>query len=80
MGGQIRDHIRGNVVGYLALFLFAMSGSAAALDGSDTVFTDDIVDGQVKTADIGTGQVRSVDVADDTGPARSPAPTSRPTR
>ncbi len=69
MGGQIRDHIRGNVVGYLALFLFAMSGSAAALDGSDTVFTDDIVDGQVKTADIGTGQVRSVDVADDTGPA-----------
>ena len=41
----LRAHIRGNVIGYVALFAFATSGTAAALDGSDTVFSDDIVDG-----------------------------------
>jgi hypothetical protein len=63
MGIRIRDHIRSNVVGYIAIFLFAMSGTALALDGSNTVFSDDIVNGEVKTADIGTGQVASGDIA-----------------
>ncbi len=39
-----------------ALF-FALTGSAVALDGSDTVFSDDIVDGEVKTADLDTNAV-----------------------
>ena len=63
----IRDHLRANVIGYIALFCFAMSGTAAALDGSDTVFNDDIVNGQVKTNEISNSNgVRSADVRDDT--------------
>ena len=49
---RFREHIRSNVIGYIALFAFAMSGTASALDGSDTVFSDDIVNGEVKSADI----------------------------
>ena len=64
---MIRDHLRSNLVGYIALFCFATSGTAAALDGSDTVFTDDIVNGQVKSPDISNSNgVRSADVRDDT--------------
>src|SRR4051794_33328652 len=63
---RFRNHIRSNVVGYIAIFLFAMSGTAIALDGSNTVFSDDIVNGQVKSADIGNQQVQSVDVKDET--------------
>lgn len=46
--------------------LILSGGTAYALDGHNTVFSDDIVNGEVKTADIGDGQVRSVDVANDT--------------
>jgi hypothetical protein len=66
MGTRIRNHVRSNVVGYIAIFLFAMSGTAIALDGSNTVFSDDIVNGQVKSADIGNKQVQGVDVKDET--------------
>jgi len=60
----MRDHIRSNVVGYLALFV-ALSGTAVALPNTNTVDSGDIINGQVKSKDIGTGQVRSLDVADD---------------
>jgi hypothetical protein len=66
MSRAIRDHLRGNVVGYVALFCFAMSGTAVALDGSNTVFSDDIVNGEVKSADIGTSEVTSPDIANGT--------------
>ena len=33
---MIREHLRSNVVGYVALFCFAMSGTAVAVDGSDS--------------------------------------------
>jgi hypothetical protein len=59
---RFRNHIRSNVVGYIAIFLFAMSGTALALDGTNTVFTDDITNGEVKGVDIGTGEVGSVDI------------------
>jgi hypothetical protein len=62
---RIGGHIRSNVVGYIAIFLFAMGGSAYALDGSNTVFSDDIVDGQVKEADVGQGAVASPEVKND---------------
>jgi hypothetical protein len=65
MQARIRDHIRSNIVGYIAIFLFAMAGSAYALDGSNTVFSDDIVDGQVKEADVGQGAVASPEVKND---------------
>src|SRR3954468_12420725 len=75
-GSGIREHLRSNIVGYVALFVALTGGTAYALDGSNTVFSDDIVNGQVKGADldsdsVGTpkiidGGVRSADVLDDT--------------
>jgi hypothetical protein len=62
---MLRDHLRSNIVGYLALFV-ALSGTAVALPSVDTVFSDDIVNGEVKTSDINdTNGVRSADVRDD---------------
>lgn len=67
MSGRIRGHIRSNVVGYIALFFALSTGTSVALDGSNTVSTDDIVNGQVKTQDINdTNGVRSADLRDDT--------------
>jgi hypothetical protein len=57
MNMGIRSHIRSNVIGYIALFLVVTGGTAEALNGSNTVFTDDIVNGQVKNPDLGTGAV-----------------------
>ena len=60
-----RDHLRSNVVGYLALFV-ALSGTAVALPATNTVFSDDIVNGEVASKDISdTNGVRSADVRDD---------------
>ena len=62
---MIRKHLRANAVGYLALFV-ALSGTAVALPATNTVFSSDIVNGEVKSKDISdTNGVRSVDVRDD---------------
>ena len=53
MSSRVREHIRGNVVGYVALFLVLTGGTAQALNGSNTVFSDDIVNRDVTTADLG---------------------------
>jgi len=63
------------VIAYLALF-FALTGTAMALPGTNSVDSGDIINGQVKSVDIAnekvnTGdlqdnQVRSSDVRDDT--------------
>jgi hypothetical protein len=42
MSRAIRQHLRSNIVGYIALFFALSTGSAVALSGSNTVFTDDI--------------------------------------
>jgi hypothetical protein len=52
LSSRIRTHIRGNVVGYIALFLVVTGGSAQALNGSNTVFSDDIVNRNVRTEDL----------------------------
>ena len=52
MSARIRDHIRSNVIGYVALFFALSTGSAVALSGSNTVFTDDIVDNHVRSEDV----------------------------
>jgi hypothetical protein len=57
MSTRIRAHIRSNVVGYIALFLVLTGGTAQALQGSNTVFSDDIVNREVKTADLGVRAV-----------------------
>jgi hypothetical protein len=62
---SITSHIRSNVIGYVALFLVLTGGTAYALDGSNTVFTDDIVNGEVRNPDIATDSVGSGKVIDD---------------
>lgn len=72
MLGKFFTHLRQQWMGGLALFLVLTGGSAYALTGSNTVFSDDIVDGEVKTGDvhasavnsskIGDGQVQSADI------------------
>jgi hypothetical protein len=51
-----------NIVSSICLFLILGGGAAYALDGSNTVFSDDIVDGEVKAADVGQGAVGSPEV------------------
>jgi hypothetical protein len=65
--GRIRQRLTyANVVSTLCLFLFLSGGTAVALHGSNTVFSDDIVDGEVRTQDISdTNGVLSTDVRDD---------------
>jgi hypothetical protein len=60
----ITNHIRSNVIGYIALFLVLTGGTAYALNGSNTVFSKDIVNGQVKRPDIAASAVVSGKVAD----------------
>ena len=51
MSRKLRDHIRSNVVGYVAVFI-ALSGTAYAVDGPlpgvDQVGSEDIINGEVK--------------------------------
>jgi hypothetical protein len=63
LSSRLRNHIRGNVVGYLALFLVLTGGTAQALGGSNTVFSDDIVNRQVKSADLDVQAVRGTHLA-----------------
>jgi hypothetical protein len=68
MQHRIRDHIRSNVVGYIALFCFAMGGSAYALDGplpgQNQVGSEDIINGEVRNGDLGADSVASGKIAD----------------
>jgi hypothetical protein len=66
--GRIRQSLTyANVISTLCLFLILGGGSAVALRGSNTVFSDDIVNGEVETQDISdTDGVSSADVRDDT--------------
>ena len=56
---KLRPRSAYDVMAALALFL-ALSTSAAY--AANTVFSTDIVDGQVKTADIGTSEVKTIDL------------------
>jgi hypothetical protein len=66
MHERFSNHIRGNVVGYVALFV-VLSGTAHAVDGplagQNTVGSADIIDQEVKTADIGNGEVKKEEIA-----------------
>ena len=64
MGSMVSDHFRSNVVGYIALFFVLTGGTAYALDGANTVFSDDIVNGEVKNGDIQAGAIGSGKIAD----------------
>jgi hypothetical protein len=49
---RIRQHIRTNVVGYVALLAFATAGTAGALPGDNRVGSGDIKDGAVGTTEL----------------------------
>jgi hypothetical protein len=63
MSARIRNHVRGNVVGYVALFLVVTGGTAQALNGSNTVFSDDIVSGAVRTSDLHLNAVTATKIS-----------------
>ncbi len=68
---NVLAHLRAQWMGALALVVVITGGTAYA---ADTIFSSDIVDGEVKTADLGqsavrsskiaTGQVQTVDLGD----------------
>jgi hypothetical protein len=60
---RVFGHMRQNVVAYIALFV-ALGGASAS--AANTVFSSDIVDGEVKSVDIGDSEVQSADVANGT--------------
>jgi hypothetical protein len=48
---HVSSWIRNNILGFVAIFI-ALTGTAVALPGTDTVESDDIIDGEVHNADI----------------------------
>jgi hypothetical protein len=64
MGRSMLRHLRSHVIAYVALF-FALTGTAVALPGHNSVFSDDIKDGQVKAADIREDAVGSSELRTD---------------
>ena len=62
---RIRHHLSySNVISSLCLFLLLGGGTAYALNGSNTVFSDDIVNGEVKEGDLATSAVTSGKILD----------------
>jgi hypothetical protein len=66
MSSRIRDHIRSNVVGYIAVFI-ALGGTAFAVDGPlpgvNQVGSQDIINGEVDTLDLAPGSVTTGRIA-----------------
>jgi hypothetical protein len=54
MSKAIREHVRSNVVGYVAIFMFAIGGAAYANHpgGADTISSGDIINDNVNSADV----------------------------
>jgi hypothetical protein len=76
MFSTLLGHLRSQWMGALALFLVLTGGSAYALTGSNTVFSDDIVDGAVKQADVGSEAVGTDEVKNGALTANDVAPNS----
>jgi hypothetical protein len=77
MRQRLRSHLTyANVIATLALFLVLSGGTAVALNGSNTVFSDDIVNGEVKEADVGQGAVASAEIENDSIVAGDVAPNA----
>jgi hypothetical protein len=70
MSARIREHICSNVVGYIALFCFAIGGTASAVDGplagQNQVGSEDIINEEVKRDDLGPDAVRTGKVLNET--------------
>ena len=70
MTARVREHLRSQMVGYIALFAFAIGGTAQAvdgpLDGINQVGSEDIINDDVGSADLANGHLLNVDIADET--------------
>ena len=66
MRRAVSEHLPSNVVGYIALFCFAMSGVAGALPGKNKVDSGDIKNGQVKSVDVLDNNLTGADIDDST--------------
>jgi hypothetical protein len=66
MSTRLRTHIRHNVVGYVAIVLFAIGGTAYATHpgGTNTISSGDIINGEVKTPDLGPDSVTATKILD----------------
>ncbi len=60
--GKLGNHARSNAIAYIALFFAVGGGTAFA---ANTVFSSDIVNGEVTSPDIGGGEVATSDLAND---------------
>jgi hypothetical protein len=77
--GGIRQHLRSNVVGYIALFFALSTGSAVALSGSNTVQSDDLGPGApVKAVDVAANAVNGSNVLDNSISGADLAPSALP--
>ncbi|HYH62241.1 MAG TPA: hypothetical protein VD766_10290 [Solirubrobacterales bacterium] len=70
MGDRAYAHIRANLAGYVALFLLFTTGTAKAVDGplagQNTVGSEDIIDGEVRSLEIAPGGIASADIGSNT--------------
>jgi hypothetical protein len=66
---RIRAHLRNNVIGYVALFVALSTGTAYATHpgGTNTISTDDIIDGEVRQPDIQNGAITTADISNSNG-------------
>ena len=66
---RLWEHFRQQWAGLLALALVLGGGTAYAVDGplagQNTVGSEDVINGEVKTADIGGGEVKTADIGND---------------
>lgn len=62
---RIARHFRRQWAGFLALFLVLTTGGAYALAGTNTVFSDDIVSGNVRNSDLAANAVSSAKIVDE---------------
>ena len=63
MPGAVRDHLRHNVVGYIALFCFVLGGTAIALPGKNKVNSGDIKPNAVHASDLARKAVTAAKIA-----------------
>jgi hypothetical protein len=83
MSRRISEHIRSNIVGYVAIFLFAIGGTAYATHpgGDNTIDSGDIINNQVRSVDVrddglANGGLTAADLAPDSVGSSEVAPDS----
>jgi hypothetical protein len=63
---RVGAHVRGNLVGYVAIFLALTGGAVAATAARNTVTSESIRNGEVKSADVQNNGLRGADIQEST--------------